>query len=122
MFGRKKPKKQVREHTPGEVRYDPKWALRKSGELKPAMTMLPKTPTRQLRRQMGRRLAKQPYGLPQNLWHDEQGFPKIIAAHKRRGGKATANKRIVSVVTKLVKGVMREVQLHATKGYRRYRA
>lgn len=75
-------------------------------------------PSRQVLRQAARRTGKQPVGLPQIAWHKAMDFPKIIPAHKRRGGKAQSHKRILW--TKTIGG--REVQLHATKGYRSYRA
>ncbi len=111
-------KKAKRSHTPGEVRYDPKWTRRSANDHPVKPTTLPAMPTRQLLRAAYRRADKQPEGMPQRLWHERNDMPKIVAAYKRKGGKATSHKRIIH--TEIVGG--REVQLHATKGYRSYRA
>ncbi len=89
MFGRKK-KTAAREHTPGEVRYAPKWAQRKAGKLKPAKTELPTPLTRQLRRQLARRAEKQPLGMTQIRWHDLKGFGKVQPFGTRRARRAGA--------------------------------
>lgn len=104
-------------HAPGEVRYDPKWTRRSANDRPVKAATLPVKPTRQLLRAATRRADRQPIGMPQRLWHERNDMPKVIAAHKRRGGKAQSHKRIIH--SEIIGG--REVQLHATKGYRSYR-
>jgi hypothetical protein len=75
---KRKPKPVARDHTPGEVRYNPEW--RKANQppaRKPHPTLLPKPLTRQLKRQADRRANKQPLGMSQEKWHRLMGLGKV---------------------------------------------
>lgn len=78
LFNKKATKTPARDHTPGEVRYNPEW--RKANQppaRKRHPTTLPKPLTRQLQRQADRRADKQPLGMSQEKWHKLMGFGKV---------------------------------------------
>lgn len=75
---KKKLKTPARDHTPGEVRYNPDW--RKANmppARKPLPTLTPEPLTRQIKRQMKRRAEKQPLDMSQQKWHDLNKLGKV---------------------------------------------
>lgn len=81
---KKKLKTPARDHTPGEVRYNPEWRrANQPPARKRHPTLLPKPLTRQIKRQMERRADKQPLGMSQQKWHDLNGLGKVQPPRNR---------------------------------------
>ena len=67
-----------RNHTPGEVRYNPEWRRESQPPTRrPHPTLTPKPVTRQVERATARRAEKQPLGMSSEAWHKAQGFGKV---------------------------------------------
>lgn len=113
-----------RDHTPGEVRFNPGWTRRQPGTQRgwfpvAKLADLPNPMTRQVARLIMRRTKKQPLGMSQTLWHQQQELGKVqpFLSSRRQSVHRTKGATDSHILreTKVGKSVVR---YHATKGYR----